>query len=746
MGIPVKTTLVGTITDYEIVVKRRQPLVDRLRMKPQPQRKPTLLALVMPLTDEMRATVTQHLRTIVHFGAEARNGQKSQQLLVRNLRTTVDQSVDVITKFKAERIDPLLVSKRLRQMEEIAQTDDIFSEEQKRANRRLVFASKLLTSVMVSALLFPPLLLLHIPFLLYLSGSYYVATFRQLVRDRKVTTDVVDSMLSLGSLLYTPFQPSALVIAVTSGWLTTFTQKVMMQTKNGTLKKLTNLFGEQPRTVWIVREDVEIEIPFAQVAIGDQVVIDAGQMIPIDGVIVTGSATIDQHKLTGEAQPAEKSVGDEVFAATVVLTGRIYVDVQKTGVETVAAQVGQILNETSDFTSSVQLRGKAIADRAALPTLVLSGFAWLTLGTSRALAVLFSGLGYNMRLLGPLSVLNYLEQAAHHGILIKDGRALEQVRAIDTVVFDKTGTLTQEQPQVGAIRTFASYTVDQVLTLAAAAEKRQVHPIAKAILHEATQRALPLLVISDAAYEIGYGIQVTIDSQVIRVGSARFMAMEGVVLPPVEAAVEQPVENISQVYVAVAQQLVGIIQLIPTIRPEAHDVVAYLKARGLTTYIISGDREEPTRRLAQELGIDYYFAETLPEHKAELIVALQNEGKTVCFVGDGINDSIALKKANVSVSLRGASTIATDTAQVILMDQNLGQLQRLFALSTQFEANMKVNLATTIAPGMIVIGSAYSGLIGYGGAMLVGMAGLGSGIASAMWPRVTTHRQRDNVA
>ncbi|WP_179131209.1 heavy metal translocating P-type ATPase [Candidatus Entotheonella palauensis] len=614
------------------------------------------------------------------------------------------------------------------------------SEEQLAANRRLKFSILLFSSIVTSALIYTPLVLLHIPFLLYLSFPFYKEGIQSLIVERRITTRLVDAILGIGALAYTPFHPPILIVGSAGSVGISYINKLIAKTKSGARRNLTNLLGPQPQTVWVVQGEMEMEIPFEKVQIGDVVVIDAGMMIPVDGRIQKGVGSIDQHKLTGEAQPAEKGVGDPVFAATVVLSGKIYIEVEKTGEETAAAQIGHILNETKDFTSSVQVRGRDIADRAAAPTLALSLLSLPLVGVNRALAILFSGVGYHMQILGPLSVLNFLQLLAHQGVVIKDGRALEQVRDIDTVVFDKTGTLTLEQPHVGAVHPYNGYSEADILTYAAAAEHRQTHPIAKAIQLSADERQLTLPTISDAAYEVGYGIKVRLDEKLIRVGSDRFMAMEEVTIPVelqsmANSAHEQ---GHSLVYVSIDDHLGGVLELCPTVRPEAKAVVDSLRQRGVEMYIISGDHERPTRALAEDLGIDHYFAETLPEHKADLIDQLQAEGRSVCFVGDGINDSIALKKANVSVSLRGASTVATDTAQVILMDQTLNQLDELFVISEHFESNMEVNLYTTIVPGVIIIGGAFLGMVGYGGSIVLFTGGLVAGLVNTALPLFRT--------
>lgn len=664
------------------------------------------------------------------------------------LRRRRKRSSNLITLLVEPEDKPTLsifYDKREELIQEYVQSGGIVdvSEAEKMANQWLIEATYLSGYTVAAMLLYPPLIFLAIPPLLYVSMPIFREARRSLLEERKVNSAVVDALVNLGALGFVFYNPAFLVMGVISSWLFAATNRLVVATEDKTRQRLTNLFGEQPQTVWVVKDDIQISIPFESVQAGDHVVIEAGQMIPVDGTIDEGMSSIDQQMLTGESQPIEKGPGDEVFAATIVLAGRIIIKVEKTGEETVSAQIGQVLNEIVDYRSSLQLRGKEISDQVSLPTLVLGALA-LPLGPSRMLAVLFSGIGYTMQILGPLSVLNFLQVTSHHGILIKDGRALEQIRTVDTVVFDKTGTLTLERPHVGQLYPLNGVDAAELLTYAAAAEQRQSHPIARAICQAAEAEGIALPTISDGAYQIGYGIQVTLQGQIIRVGSHRFMEMEGIALSPeIEAIAEQAqAQGYSLVYVAIDNMLGGAIELHPTVRPETQRVVDALQGHGLQLYIISGDHEMPTRSLATSLGIEHYFAETLPEDKAGLIAKLQEEGRSVCFVGDGINDSVALKQANVSVSLRGASAIATDTAQIILMDETLNQLPHLFALSHEFEANMKVNLVTSVVPGVIIIGGAFLGMVGYAGAIIWFNLGLGAGLINSLLPLLRRNNRK----
>ncbi len=491
---------------------------------------------------------------------------------------------------------------------------------------------------------------------------------------------------------------------------------------------------------------MEVDIPLEAVQKEEIIVVNAGEIIPIDGIITDGFASIDQHSLTGESQPVEKEVGSQVFAATLVLAGRILVQVEKTGTNTNAAKIGHILQQTQDFKETLRLRWKQIADSFAAPTLFVSGLTLPLLGANPAMAVLWSGFGYNMQLFGPIGVLNFLHMMAKNGLLIKDGRSLEMLQQIDTVVFDKTGTLTMEQPQLSHLYPRKPFNEETLLTYAAAAEYRQTHPIAKAILTAAEQRGLDLPVIDEAAYQVGYGIEVKIKTTVVQVGSARFMHQKSIGLPTEiqYLKIECDANGHSLVYVALDDNLAGVLELQPCIRPEAKEIINYLKAQGIELYIISGDHEQPTRQLAQELGIEHYFAETLPDKKAELIAGLRASGKFVGFIGDGINDAIALKQANLSISLRGASTAATDTAQIILMDGDLNKLKSLFEIANAFEANMRTNYLTSIVPGVICLGGVFLFHMGVVGGLVVFYSGKMIGLTNTMLPLVK-HENCDNL-
>ena len=561
------------------------------------------------------------------------------------------------------------------------------------------------------------------------------------LKKGRITTELLE-VVSQVSFLLTGYY----LLATLVSFIALLDMKLLRRTEARSQQQLIDQFSQKSRLIWILVDDSEVEVPLESVRKNDIVIVNAGEAIPVDGTVLEGIATIDQHSLTGESQPVEKEAGEVVFATTVVLSGRLLVRAEHTGRDTNAARIGEILEQTQDYKESLRLRGKKIADAFIAPTLLASGLTLPFMGSSSALAVLWSGFGYDMKLYGPISVLNFLHLMAKNGILIKDGRSLETLQKVDTVVFDKTGTLTDEQPELGHIYPLDVYDEETLLTYAAAAEYRQKHPIAKAILSAAEKQGITIPGIEDAAYEVGFGIQVTLDDKLIQVGSTRFMEHSGIHLPATLSVVQEQAHEIgsSLVYIAVNKRIAGILRMDSCVRPEASHIVEYLQAEGIKVLILSGDNEVPTRRLAQDLGVDGYYAEKLPTQKAELIARLREQGRHVGYIGDGINDSIALKGANVSISLCGSSTVATDTAQVILMDGGLARVESLFEISKAFEKNMKVNFRNSMIPGVITLTGVFTLHMGVVGALLVYFTSEALALTNCMMPLIKDEMAEDD--
>lgn len=627
------------------------------------------------------------------------------------------------------------------------QLDEILTDEEKRKRRATtqkrdqnigiaVFSFGCATAGMA----FWPLRLLSLSSSVYLTTHIYRKAY-QLLRQRRVGIPTLMVVSLTGALVCGYIWIASFVLIVAQ-----LAQKLTALVTADSRNSLVNVFRQAPKTAWVLVDGAEMQMPLEEVKPGQIVIVGAGEVIPVDGVVTDGMATVDQHLLTGEARPVEKGAGDPAFAGTVVLSGRLEIGVEQAGEQTTIARIGQILNATTEYKSTAQLRAERLAQRTVAPTLAAGALALPLLGPMGALAVVDSHFRQRMSILAPLALMNYLNIAARHGILIKDGRSLDLLGQVDTLVFDKTGTLTEEQPGVAAIHAAPGREEAAVLRYAAAAEQKQTHPIAHAILAEARLRELEIPPLEEADYRLGYGLTVRVEGREVQVGSRRFIESLALPIPDWLEQAHERCHALGHSLVLVAEDgaVAGAIELAPTVRPEAKRVIDTLRRRhGIRhTCIISGDHEAPTRQLAQELGIDRYFAETLPENKAALIEQLIGEGRFVCYIGDGINDAIALKKSQVSISLRGASSVAVDTAQIILMEGDLNHLPELFEFSRGFHANTSRAFAISVVPTAIGIGGAFFLHFGLVQTAMLALGSIFIGLGNAMLP-LLQHRPKE---
>ena len=584
----------------------------------------------------------------------------------------------------------------------------------------------------VAQFAFPPLLPVSAALFLYTSIPTFMGAKDLLLTERRLGCDVLDVVVILGCLATGRILPGVVLV-----WCLALGRTLVKRTEDRSKKMLLNVFGKQPRFVWVVQDGVEVQVPLQDLDQGDVIVVNTGDVMPVDGVIAEGFAMIDQHALTGESTPAEKGPGDRVFASTVLVAGKVFVAVESSGTETASAKIGKILADTAGYKLARQHAGERLADTAVLPMLALGGLGFATMGPAGAVAIINCDLGTGIRMAAPLAMLSSLSLCASKGILIKDGRALDLMNEIDTVLFDKTGTLTRERPEVGHIHACGNWQTEAILRYAAAAEQKFHHPIALAILHEARDRSLDLPPVEESELKVGFGIAVRLDGRLIRVGSRRYIEMEGIAIPAdVTGALEQAhALGNTMVLVAVDDELGGAIELQASVRPEVAEIVAGLRARGIKHLaIISGDHEAPTKRLAEQLGMYRYFAQVLPADKADYVAKLQAEGRKVCFVGDGINDSIALKQANVSISLRGASTIATDTAHIVFLDEGLAHLCELRDIAANLHRNVRRSWHMIVAPNIACVAGVFTLGFGIYASVFFNNITALAAVANGLWP------------
>jgi heavy metal translocating P-type ATPase len=577
-------------------------------------------------------------------------------------------------------------------------------------NHELLLCTATMGLAAVAQFTFPVLLLPVAALFIYTVYPSFVAARETLLKERRLGVDVLDAIVAVMCLISAEIFAGAVL-----AWCLSFGRTLLSRAQEDSRRRLVNVFGKQPRTAWLHVDGIETQVSLERIKTGDIIAVHTGEAIAADGLVWEGNALVDQHALTGESVPVEKEVGSRVYASTLVIGGKLLIQVERAGKETTTAKISAILNETAAFRLTSQSKGEAMADKAVIPTLGLASLGLATVGLPGATAIINCDFGTGIRMAAPLALLSSLSVCSSRGILVKDGRALEQMDIIDTVLFDKTGTLTHERPEVCRLHRFGKIDEAHVLMYAAAAERRLEHPIAAAIVEKFRALEQPWPQTDHSSYKVGYGISVHVGSRHVLVGSSRFMKIEKIDVSDEVRHIEQEAhaEGHSIVFVAVDHEVAGAIELAPRLRSGVREVIAGLRERGVRqVVIISGDHERPTRKLAEELGVDRYFAEVLPEDKAKYVELLQKEGRKVCFVGDGINDSIALKRANVSVSMRGATTVATDTSQIVFMEDNLWKLCEFRDISRHLDNNVKLSWQIILVPNLLCIAGAF--FLGFG--------------------------------
>lgn len=622
----------------------------------------------------------------------------------------------------------------------------LLSDEQqlRGADRTLALTGSALALIAAGAFIHPALRLLSLPFL-------GVALVPSLVDEAK-------ALAAGGGVKYQTLEAIRAIVEISMGYIGLTAggwfvfvagQRLLISTRRDVNRQLVSVLGDVPEHVWLVADGAEVQVPLARVVAGDLIAVRAGDLIPVDGHIVEGELSVDQRALTGESRLQDLLVGDPVRAATLVLGGSAIVRTERTGRDTVAARVDVLLATSTSYEQQLQARVTQITDRSVPPTLLVAGYGYLTQGPTGALGGFWTSSLDIAWLSSPLSMRATCQAAAEVGMLIKDGRSLELLTKIDTVVFDKTGTLTLDRFEIHAVHRFdAAHSEAELLRMAAALEGRQPHPIARAIVDAARRDPEPLPDVEDPHHEIGYGVRGVIGGRAVALGSRRMMASAGVATPPeiegLAAAAEDAGRTLS--YLAIDGRLAALLEIAAQVRPGALAVVQDLRRRGLEVLMITGDDEGPAQTLAAALGIDRWFSRALPEDKAQIVERLQAEGRRVCFVGDGINDAIAMHRATVSVSIQGASAVAVDSAQVLIRPDVLGQLPILFEIGARYAADQRIiESSAKLSTAFNVAGFLFAGF-SLGTVVGIYLASFGVSLAVALLPRVRRYREDDPAA
>jgi Cu2+-exporting ATPase len=417
-------------------------------------------------------------------------------------------------------------------------------------------------------------------------------------------------------------------------------------------------------------------IPAQSLLCDDMALMVAGDLVPADGMICSGLASVDQRHITGESVPATRRVGDMVFAGSSIVEGSVTVQVTEVGANTVVAKIVQVIASAPVGETRIQNYAEQFADRLVAPLLGVNvAMLALTGNVDRFMSMAIVDYGTGIRVAAPTSILASMTRAARQGILIKSGHHVEQLATLRGMAFDKTGTLTSGHLTVLDVRPMhARISADRILQLAAAAETQLRHPVARAlVLHAEQVRGLTLPLCDDVQFVIGMGVSAVIAGQHVHVGSARFLCSLGIATSKAAPYLaEAEGHGYIVLLVALDDRLVGAIACSDAPRPEARAVVAGLRARGVEHIVmLSGDREGVARRVADAVGIDTVYSEILPHDKAEIVRTLRLKYGPFAMIGDGVNDSPALAQADVGISLVDGADIARDAADVVLMEEGL---------------------------------------------------------------------------
>jgi Cu2+-exporting ATPase len=490
-------------------------------------------------------------------------------------------------------------------------------------------------------------------------------------QERQLTIDFLDGLaIALHTATGHFFAPSFMLGLVEGG------EAIRDMTARGSERASLDLLDCLSKTAFVIRDGQVVEIPTQDVIVGDHVVVYPGDQIPVDGVVMEGTGIIDQCKLTGESVPVTRTVGEEVFASTLLVDGTLTILSERVGNNTRAGVIVNLMQAAPVHDTRVENYAATVANQMVIPTLLIgTGVGIFSGNLSRAIALLTLDFGTGIRVSVPTTILSVLTYAARNGVLIRSGRAIEMLATIDTVVCDKTGTLTIGHAGVNDIDVMeVRLTKDEILCYAASAEKGLTHPIAEAIVHHAKDTGVALKECEEWEYKIGLGAVAKIDGMNIIVGSPRFMKQENVDLE--EYDIRYPDAKSggqSLVYIAGDGRLLGVIRYSDPPRPESKEVIRELKEMGITVHMLTGDVTRVANSIANNLGIhpNHVTAEAFPEKKVEVVKGLHDSGKVVAFCGDGINDSAALAYADASISFAGATDIARETADVVLMEDDL---------------------------------------------------------------------------
>lgn len=514
------------------------------------------------------------------------------------------------------------------------------------------------------------------------------------------------------------------------------------KTKGRTSDAIKKLMGLQAKTARVIRNGTPIDIPIDDVSQGNIIMVRPGEKIPVDGEIVKGSSSIDEAMITGESLPVEKHIGDAVIGGTINKTGSFEFKTTRVGSETTLSQIIRLVEDAQGSKAPIQ----AFADRVSskfVPTVIgiaLVTFAvWffiihapLSFALMAFTAVIVIACPCALGLATPTAIMVGTGNGAEHGILIKGGEPLEAACKINTIVFDKTGTLTKGKPEVTDMESISDKTDEEILSLAATLEKQSEHPLAEAIYSYAKEESLPLLDATNFKAIPGHGVQGEIGNILYYFGNRRLITdVLGLPIERINRKVARLEEQGKTAMILASKDgIIGIIGVADTVKDTSREAVEQLKKRGIEVYMITGDNERTAKAIAKQVGVTNVLAEVLPEEKANEVKRLQEDGKKVAMVGDGINDAPALAQAELGIAMGSGTDVAMETGGIVIIKNNLRDVVKAIDLSKTTMNKIKQNMFFALFYNVIGIPIAARVFIGLGLVLKPELAGLAMALSS----------------
>ena len=557
-------------------------------------------------------------------------------------------------------------------------------------------------------------LLFCIPILL-LNRNYFTVGFSRLFR----LSPNMDSLVALGAaaglvyslielyFLFTDringlptlyFESAGMILA-----LVTVGKYLEQRSRGKTTDAISSLLALAPESAVVRRGDREVTVPVGDVQVGDTVILRSGAKVPVDGIVRSGSAAVDESALTGESLPVEKAVSDSVSSATVVQSGYLEIQAKRVGGDTTLSQIVKLMEEAASSKAPISRLADKIAGvfvPVVMGIALLAALLWAFIGgesvrfcLSVGIAVLVISCPCALGLATPVAIMVGTGKAAEQGILIKSAEALELLGKADTVVLDKTGTVTEGKPKVVGCICVGDVTEEELLCVAASAERPSEHPLSLAVVQEAEERSIPLCTVTAFSVISGGGVSAVLDGKTISGGNRRLMEKRGVDITPLErAAAEAAAAGQTPLYFAENDTLLGMVAVADTVKSDSADAIRALQGSGRRVVLLTGDNERTANAIAAQVSVDQVIAQVLPQDKAQVIEHLQQQGHLVAMVGDGVNDAPALIRSDVGLAIGAGTDIAIESADVVLMRSRLADVVAAAELSRAVLRNIRQNL------------------------------------------------------